>query len=59
MPRQPSRSRREGLRPVRIWVPDFDARSFREEAHRQSLAVASSPGEKEDRDFIDAISGAE
>jgi hypothetical protein len=59
MPRQPSRSRREGLRPVRIWVSDFDSRSFREEAHRQSLAVASSPGEKEDQDFIDAISGAE
>lgn len=42
---------------VRIWIPDLDAASFRVEAHRQSLAVASSAAEREDQDFVDAISG--
>jgi hypothetical protein len=52
-------SRREGLRLVRVWIPDIDQRSFRAEAHRQSLAVATSADEKENQDFIDAISGTE
>ena len=47
---------REGLRPIQIWVPDVDARSFRAAAHRQSLAVASSAHEAADQAFIDAIS---
>ena len=49
-------SHREGLRAVRIWIPDLDADSFRVEAHRQSAAVATSAGEREDQDFVDAIS---
>jgi hypothetical protein len=57
--REGSRARREGLRPVRIWIPDYDEPTFRAEAHRQSLAIAASPGEKEDQDFIDSISGTE
>jgi hypothetical protein len=48
--------REQGLRPIQIWVPDVDARSFRAAAHRQSLAVAMSPGEVRDQAFIDAIS---
>jgi hypothetical protein len=52
----PPRSSREGLRPVRIWLPDLGARKFRAEAHRQSLAVATSPHARDDQDFIDAIS---
>jgi hypothetical protein len=36
--------RRRGLRPFEIWVPDVNAPEFVEEAHRQSLAVANSPG---------------
>ena len=35
------RLRSQGLRPIQIWVPDVRAPSFRSEAHRQSLAVAS------------------
>jgi len=58
-PRQGSRTRREGLRPVRVWLPDIDSRTFRAEAHRQSLAIAASAAEKENQDFIDAISGTE
>ena len=36
------RLRAQGLRPIQIWVPDVRAPSFRSEAHRQSLAVATS-----------------
>lgn len=48
--------REQGLRPIQIWVPDIDARSFRAAAHRQSLAVANSAGEAADQAFIDSIS---
>ena len=50
------RLRRQGLRPIQIWVPDVRSRSFKAEAHRQCLAVARSPHANEDQDFIDAIS---
>ena len=50
------RLRRQGLRPIQIWVPDVHAPGFAEEARRQSLAVANSPGEKDDQAFVDAIS---
>ena len=48
--------REQGLRPIQIWVPDVDARSFRAAAHRQSLAVSKSAGETDDQAFIDAVS---
>jgi hypothetical protein len=50
------RLRSQGLRPIQIWVPDVRAPSFRSEAHRQSLAVASSARAREDQAFIDAVS---
>jgi hypothetical protein len=50
------RLRRQGLRPIQIWVPDVRAKSFKAKAHRQSLAVAKSGHAREDQDFIDAIS---
>ncbi len=50
------RLRQQGLRPIQIWVPDMRSPSFVAEAHRQSLAVASSPHAKEDQYFIDVIS---
>lgn len=50
------RLRRQGLRPLQIWVPDVRSPSFRAEAHRQAAAVASSTSAAEDQDFIDAIS---
>jgi hypothetical protein len=50
------RLRRQGLRPIQIWVPDVRAPSFRKAAHRQSLAVAKSGHAEEDQDFIEAIS---
>ena len=50
------RLRRQGLRPIRIWVPDVRAPAFRSEARRQSLAVAASSRAHEDQAFIDAVS---
>jgi hypothetical protein len=50
------RLRRQGLRPIQIWVPDTRSPAFATEAHRQSAAVAQSPYEAEDQAFIDAIS---
>jgi Protein of unknown function (DUF3018) len=50
------RLRKQGLRPIQIWVPDVRSPEFVAEAHRQSLAVANSPQEKNDQDFIDSIS---
>jgi hypothetical protein len=48
--------RRQGLRPIQLWVPDVRSESFAAEAHRQSLAVARGAQEDEDQAFIDAIS---
>lgn len=53
------RLRRQGLRPIQIWVPEVRSPSFVAEAHRQSAAVAGSPHAEADQDFIDAISDAE
>jgi hypothetical protein len=51
-----ARLRRQGLRPVQIWVPDVRAPEFAAEAHRQSVLAASSPHAAEDQAFVDAIS---
>ena len=51
-----ARLRKQGLRPVQIWVPDVRSKSFARAAHRQSLAVAKSPHAKEDQGFVEAIS---
>ena len=50
------RLRKQGLRPIQIWVPDVRRADFREEAHRQSVAVAESSAAAFDQSFIDAIS---
>ena len=51
-----ARLRRQGLRPIQIWVPDVRSPAFEMEAHRQSLAVARSRRAAEDQAFIDAVS---
>jgi hypothetical protein len=53
------RLRRQGLRPIQIWVPDVRSPAFRAEAHRQSIAVAQSEGEERDQAFIDSVSDLE
>ena len=50
------RLRAQGLRPIQIWVPDVRSASFKSEAHRQSLSVATSAQASEDQAFVDAIS---
>jgi hypothetical protein len=49
------RLRKQGLRPIQIWVPDVHSPAFREEAHRQSLAVAAADPAQEDQAFIEAV----
>jgi len=41
------RLREQGLRPIQIWVPDVRSPQFAEQAHQQSLAIASSRHEAE------------
>ncbi len=53
------RLRRQGLRPIQIWVPDVRSPTFAAEAHRQSLAIAQSPQGNDDQAFIDAVSDRE
>jgi hypothetical protein len=50
------RLRRQGLRPIQIWVPDVRSRAFKVAAHKQSVAVAESPHAREDQEFIDGVS---
>ena len=49
------RLRKQGLRPIQIWVPDVASPEFAVEARRQSLAVANSPYTTEDQAFVDAV----
>jgi len=51
-----ARLRKQGLRPIQIWVPDVRAPSFKRQAHRQSQAVAASLMAREDQAFIDEVS---
>ncbi len=50
------RLRRQGLRPLQLWVPDTRSAGFADEAHRQSAAIANSAGEADDQAFIDSLS---
>jgi hypothetical protein len=53
---QRERLRRQGLRPIEIWVPDVHSPAFAAAAHRQSLAVARSRYAVVDQAFIDTVS---
>lgn len=50
------RSRSQGLRPIQLWVPNMRSPRFRDEAHRQSRAVALGSHETEDQAFNDSVS---
>lgn len=47
--------RRQGLRPLQIWVPDTRAPGFDEEARRQSRAVAAAREDREVNAFIERV----
>jgi hypothetical protein len=49
------RLRRQGLRPIQIWVPDVRSKSFATQAKRQSRAIAQSAQEQDDLAFIESI----
>ena len=49
------RLRRQGLRPIQLWVPDVRAPSFKAKAHRQSLAVAKKRPRQAERDHIQRL----
>jgi hypothetical protein len=51
-----ARKRAQGYRLMQRWVPDVDSEEFIREARRQSVEVAASPTEKEDQEFVDAVS---
>lgn len=48
--------RKQGLRPIQIWVPDVRSPAFATQARRQSLAVAKSRHAEADQAFIEAVS---
>jgi hypothetical protein len=51
-----ARLRKQGLRPVQMWVPDVRSKTFARDAHRQSLAIARSEHAHDDQAFVDAVS---
>ena len=48
-----ARMRAKGLRLVQMWLPDTSTAEFAAQAHRDSLAIANSPAEKEDQAFLE------
>lgn len=48
--------RKQGMKPIQIWVPDVNSPAFARAAHEQSLAAARSKFAREDQAFVDAIS---
>ncbi|MFP3459774.1 antitoxin MazE family protein [Arthrobacter globiformis] len=48
--------RERGFRQIQMWIPDVRTEEFRQEARRQSLAVAASDCAGDDQDFIEQIS---
>ena len=48
--------RKQGLRPIQIWVPDVRSPEFAAQAHAQSELAANSPTAVDDQDFVDSIS---
>jgi hypothetical protein len=50
------RLRDRGMRLVQIWLPDMRSKTFAEQAHRDSLAIARSTREADDQAWVDAMS---
>ncbi len=47
--------RRQGLRPIQIWVPDTRSPAFKAEARRQSRLIAQAADAKEIMDFLERV----
>ncbi|MFM8352804.1 MAG: antitoxin MazE-like protein [Actinomycetales bacterium] len=50
------RLRSQGLRPIRLWVPDVRSADFAIQARQQSLAVAQASSAEEDMRFVESVS---
>ena len=50
------RLRKQGLRPVQMWVPDVRSKRFLRLAHLDSVAIARSRSESDDQAFVDLVS---
>lgn len=48
--------RKQGMKPMTIWVPDVSSEEFAREAHRQSLLIATSPADEEEQAWVDDAS---
>lgn len=46
--------RKQGMRPMQIWVPDTRSMAFKKECRRQSSLLKNDPHEKDILGFIDA-----
>lgn len=55
MTRYRAKLKRQGLRPVQLWVPDTGAPGFAEAARQQSMLVSRSGAEINEMEFIDAL----
>jgi hypothetical protein len=51
-----ARLRRQGLRPLQLWVPDTRSDAFAAEARRQAQAARQSGFAEDDQAFVDAVS---
>ena len=51
-----ARMKKKGMRLIQMWVPDTRSKAFKRRAHLDSLTIANSPHEKDDQDFVDAVS---
>lgn len=49
-----ARLRKQGLRPIQIWVPDTSSPEFAEAARAQSEAVAASEHEADDMAWVES-----
>lgn len=52
-----ARKKAQGLREIRMWVPDVDAPGFQERLDRQIAAINASKSHREALDWIDGVIG--
>ena len=50
------RLRKQGLRPVQVWVPDVRTKKFLRDAHLDARAIANSAHDQDDQAFVDSVS---
>lgn len=51
--------RRQGLKLVRLWLPDSKSATVRRRIRRQCVALRGTPADKEALDFIEAVAEEE